>query len=264
MDHFPLYEAAVQCVDADLDFAQRVYTRRYGHGFRLLREDFCGTAALAAAWVARGPKNRAWGVDLDEKTMDWGRAHHVRPLGPAARRLSLCRGDVRAVRTPGVDIICALNFSYMVFHRREALRDYFRAAFRGLRHQGLLLLDCFGGTEAGACVIEKKRVKAAQGRPAFTYIWEQASYNPVDHRTRFHIHFAFRGGRRLERAYVYDWRLWTLPELDEVLREAGFREAACFVEGWDESHSTGDGKFVRKTRFENQAGWVAYVVGYKR
>jgi hypothetical protein len=33
------------------------------------------------------------------------------------------------------------------------------------------------------------------------------------------------------------------------------------VEGWDDEADEADGIFRRKTYFENQAGWVAYVVG---
>ena len=52
-DRHLLYSASVQSVDADLDFFQRIYKRKRKKPFRLLREDFCGTAILACDWVRR-------------------------------------------------------------------------------------------------------------------------------------------------------------------------------------------------------------------
>mgnify|MGYP002063583369 CR=1 FL=1 len=57
-----LYSAAVQSPDTDLDFFERVYKRTRGERFRRLREDFCGTAAMACEWVERRKKNLAWGI----------------------------------------------------------------------------------------------------------------------------------------------------------------------------------------------------------
>jgi hypothetical protein len=97
--------------------------------------------------------------------------------------------------------------------------------------------------------------------PAFTYIWEQAKFNPIDHEIVCHISFRLRGGKKLRRAFTYHWRLWTLPELREILAEAGFAGSDVYVEGWDDDADETDGVFRKRARFENQAGWVAYVVG---
>src|SRR5690242_11707983 len=54
-DRHALYEVAVQGVDWDLDFLERVWRYRHpGRAPRRFREDFCSTAALATAWVLRG------------------------------------------------------------------------------------------------------------------------------------------------------------------------------------------------------------------
>ena len=68
-------------------------------------------------------------------------------------------------------------------------------------------------------------------------------------------------GTRLRRAFSYDWRFWTLPELRELLEEAGFSSVEVYVEGWDEDDEEGDGVYRRRTFFENQEGWVANIVG---
>ena len=38
-------------------------------------------------------------------------------------------------------------------------------------------------------------------------------------------------------------------------------EIAWGGEGWDEEEDDSDGVFRKRKRFENQNGWVAYVVG---
>jgi len=264
-DRHLLYSAAVQSPETDLDFFERVYRRVRGGGFRLLREDFCGTAALACEWVRRHPDSRAWGIDLDRDTLDWGRRRYVPTLGSEAGRLELIRANVLGVHEPKVDVVAAQNFSYFVFKHRADLLAYFKVVRRALRRDGMFFLDAYGGTEAICPATENRRIEASKAFdgtriPAFTYVWEQASFNPVDHHTVCHIHFKLRGGRRLKRAFTYDWRLWTLPEVREALVETGFSTADVYVEGWDDDADDTDGVFRRRARFENQSGWVAYIV----
>ena len=46
-DRYALYQEAVQDVEGDVTRMQRMYQRHFGRAPALLREDFCGTAALA-------------------------------------------------------------------------------------------------------------------------------------------------------------------------------------------------------------------------
>jgi SAM-dependent methyltransferase len=264
-DPHHLYSAAVQSVDADLAFFRRVYRRRHGEPFRLLREDFCGTALLARQWVKRGRDHHAWGVDLHAPTLAWGNRHYDRPMGSSRSRLHLIRSDVRAIRRPPVDVVAALNFSYSVFKTRDDLGGYFRQVRRSLRPGGLFVLDAWGGTDSMCKDEEKRRIPAEQTfdgvkLPAFTYVWEQASFNPIDHHIVCHIHFKLPGGKTLKRAFSYDWRLWTLAELDELLLAAGFRTTAVYVEGWDQAADEADGIFRRTRSFDNAGAWIAYIV----
>ena len=265
-DRHRLYSASVQSVEADLDFFQRVYKRKRGKPFTNLREDFCGTAVLACEFVRRKRKNHAVGIDLDRKTLDWGRKRYVPVLGDAAERLTLIEGDVLDPAHAKADVVAALNFSYSVFKTRDQLRDYFSSARRGLEPGGIFFLDAFGGSEAMEEDEEDRKIpasKAFDGKrvPKFTYVWEQAAFNPVDHDILCHIHFKLGDGTRIRRAFTYDWRFWTLPEIQELMLEAGFSDTEVYVEGWDDEEDDTDGIFRRRKRFENQAGWVAYVVG---
>lgn len=268
-DLHSLYEAAVQSVDADLDFIERVYRwHNGGERPRLLREDFCGTASLACSWAGRRRENRAWGVDLHPPTLEWGREHRLQPLGKAAERVELLCQDVRDPSPARVDAVAALNFSFCIFKERAELGGYFAKVHDALRPGGVLVLDLFGGTESCTELeeeSEKEAVDEPDGRKVrpFTYVWEQARFNPIDHHILCHIHFRLRGGRTIRRAFTYDWRLWTLPELRDLLEEAGFDSSEVYAEGWDDESDESDGIFRRRKTFDNDGSWIAYVVGFK-
>ncbi len=258
VDKHRLYELSVQEPGADLDFAERQYRRRRGTPPRLVREDFCGTAALSCKWVRRRRANRALGVDLDPNVLAWGRRHNLAPLGEAAERVTLVEANVLDVQAPKADMTLAMNFSYWVFKTRPELVRYLRSAYRGLKPDGVMVLDAFGGSDSQVVLEEKRRV-AGQ---AFTYVWDQAKFNPITNEITCHIHFEFPDGSRMPRAFTYHWRLWSLTEVCEALRETGFRTADVYWEG-EGQDGEGDGVFRRTTRAENCPGWIAYIVAAK-
>jgi len=96
----------------------------------------------------------------------------------------------------------------------------------------------------------------------FDYIWEQAAYNPINHHTTCHIHFKVPGYGQINKAFTYDWRLWTLPELQEILLESGFAKAEVYLHDFDDEGESDETFRLRKT-YENVQGWIAYVVGIK-
>ncbi len=78
-----------------------------------------------------------------------------------------------------------------------------------------------------------------------------------------YIHFRFPDGSQITKAFEYDWRLWTLPELQELLIEAGFAKVTVYWEGTDEETEEGDGEFKPTTIGEACEGWIAYLVAEK-
>jgi SAM-dependent methyltransferase len=254
-DRHWLYQESVQSPGEHIRFFDRVYKRAHGRLPRILKEDFCGTAFLSADWVRERPDNIAIGVDLDESTLDWGKEKNIAPLEPEQReRVVLHLADVRDVKEPKVDIVAALNFSYFEFHTRDDLRFYFECARKSLATGGLLILDMFGGWEAQMEVTDKTR------NAGFTYIWEQTTFDPISHLTQFQIHFKFHGGGGIKKAFEYNWRLWTIPELRELLEEAGFGSVDIYWEGVDDETDEGSGEFELVTEAENQPGWIAMLV----
>ncbi|MEM7540992.1 MAG: class I SAM-dependent methyltransferase [Pseudomonadota bacterium] len=255
-DRHTYYERAVQCVESEIDFVDDQFQRLTGRRAEKLREDFCGTANTACEWVRRRPTNRAVGIDLSSEVLAWGRAHRATNLGAGAcERIELIEGDVTTTATPDQDIIIAMNFSYWIFKSRETLRSYFAFARSQLAKDGVFFLDCYGGYDAFRVMKEKT------DHGDFTYIWDQASYNPVDGTMLCHIHFKFADGSRLDQAFTYEWRLWTLPEIQELLGEAGFGDIKVYWQGWDDDEEDGNGVFEPVTCADPDAGWICYLSG---
>ncbi|HEY6866144.1 MAG TPA: hypothetical protein VI792_02740, partial [Candidatus Eisenbacteria bacterium] len=96
----------------------------------------------------------------------------------------------------------------------------------------------------------------------FVYEWEHARFNVVDHHITCHIHFRFPDRTAMRRVFSYDWRFWTLPEVREAMLEAGFNRVGIYIEGWDERRWEANGIYRLRKRYDNQEGWLAFVVGH--
>lgn len=260
-DRHRLYELSVQSPETEVDFITRRFRRMQGRPARILREDFCGTASVCCEWVRRHRDNRAIGVDLDPEVLEWARTHNMGDLQPAQQaRMSLIQNDVLKARTPQVDVVLAMNFSYWLFQDRATLKRYFRSVRRVLADDGVFFLDAFGGYDAFREMDEEREIR--EGKHKFTYIWDQARFNPIDNRMHCHIHFAFPDGSRIDKAFSYEWRLWTLPEIRDLLDEAGFRRTTVYWQGFDENGEA-DGRFKPATKADADAGWICYVTAEK-
>ena len=64
----------------------------------------------------------------------------------------------------------------------------------------------------------------------------------------------------MRKAFRYDWRLWSLPELCELMQEAGFKETRVYWEGTDRKTNEGNGIFRRAEHAPDDPAWVAYIV----
>jgi SAM-dependent methyltransferase len=229
-DIHTLYQASVQSPEADCELFAEIYEQLRGVAPKLLREDFCGTALLSTTWCLADPSHRAIGVDLDAPTLAWARARNIEPHAELiGDRLQLVEADVLEIADlEAADIIAALNFSFCIFKQRHALARYFERAYQGLAEGGVLFLEMFGGTKA---IDTDEEIRELDG---FTYLWEQESFNPITNDILCHIHFEFPDGSKIERAFTYRWRLWSIPELRDLLYEAGFRNVRIYWEKVEE------------------------------
>lgn len=254
-DKFKLYELSVQNPEFEVGFLSRTFKKMTGRRPLHLREDFCGSALLCAKWVQSDKERTATGIDLDRQVLAWGEKNNLEPLNGARDRVKILRANVLDATGGKYDVAVAYNYSYFVFREREQLRRYFEGVRAELAPDGAFVCDVFGGPESQTELEESRKLDG------FTYVWDQAHFNPIDYAARYHIHFHFRDGTKLEKAFTYDWRIWTLVEVKEILREAGFKNVDAYWEGEDEK-GEGNGVFRKVTRAPADLCYNTYLVAY--
>lgn len=294
-DRNDLYQRAVQCVESEIDFVDETFTKLRKRKAALLREDFCGTYHTACEWVRRRPTNVAVGIDLDPNQIAWGTAHNLTTLKPAQQaRVLHHQGNVldplpapvaaaanqllapKDRRKGGggggggarFDVVLAMNFSYWCFNTRDQMLTYFRAAREALVADGILFMDFYGGADALKEMTERRKIAREPLTPhrkqagwyngPYTYLWEQERYNPITGLLISHIGFKFPDGSRLKRAFSYQWRLWTLPELRDILHEAGFIKTTVHWEG-DDAKGGGNGIFTPSEDGDACPSYICYI-----
>jgi SAM-dependent methyltransferase len=256
-DIHELYEESVQNVENEVSFLSTTFRELSGRTAYTFREDFCGTASLACEWVGQGGEYSAVGVDIDSSVLEWGRQNRVARLDVADQaRVRLIESDVQTVDAPKVDILAAFNFSYWIFEERTQMVAYMRRCFDALNDDGILFMDMFGGPES----FEETREKTKHD--GFTYVWHQAKFHPITNHMQCYIHFKFPDGSKLKRAFSYAWRLYTAPELRDMLHDAGFGNVTVYWEGEDED-GEGNGIFTPNDKGEADLAWIAYIVAEK-
>jgi cyclopropane fatty-acyl-phospholipid synthase-like methyltransferase len=255
-DRHLYYEDSVQNVEAEIDFVDATYKKLRKHYANSLREDFCGTTNTSCEWIKRRNTNTAISVDLDEEVLEWGKKNKIAKLKPEqAKRLTVLNDNVITVKTEPVDIVLAMNFSYWLLLERKVTIDYFKSVYNALKDDGIFFLDAYGGYEAFQELKEKTKYDD------FTYIWDQYRYNPITGIAKNHIHFKFKDGSRMMEAFTYEWRVWTMPEIIDMLTEAEFKPTVYWEQADEEGE--GNGVFIPETEGDADAGWIAYIVAEK-
>lgn len=254
-DKYSYYRRSVQAPDTDVEFFRDTYRELKGRNPVTLREDFCGTFSICCEWTKLGPKNRAHGIDLDYEPIQYGIAHYLPQLSKSQReRVEIHQENVLNPELPRADVICAMNFSHYIFKERSALKAYFENCAATLHSGGILITDAFGGSLCQHGNEEKTKHRG------FTYYWDQESFDPISNHAVFHIHFKIDGHKKIEKVFSYDWRMWSIPEIRELMLEAGFAKTHVYWEGSTRS-GTGNGVFARTEQGEECDAWIAYIVG---
>ena len=257
-DRHHLYQESVQDTEAEIDFVEETWQKLRNRPAELLREDFCGTANTACEWVRRDQQHYAIGIDLDAEVLEWGKFNNLERLDDDQyERITLRQENVLETQAELADIVLAMNFSYYLLLERRDMLEYFRSVHASLMDDGIFFLDAYGGYDAPRELQEERECDG------FTYIWDQESFNPINSLMTCHIHFEFPDKSRMERAFTYLWRLWTLPEIRELLAEAGFTEVTVYREGTDEDSNEGNGVYEPTQTGDADPGWVCYIVAEK-
>ena len=263
---YQLYEFAAQEPALQLGIFDRCYEASYGTLPTHLKEDFCGTFLLSTEWIRRRPQNRATAVDLDPEPLEHGRITHRRRLSPAQqKRLRLLRQDVRVATRPLADVIGVCNFSFYSLHQRAQLVAYLKSCRQSLKQQGIVVLEMVGGPEFVEAPLREQRLLRHPSGPHagerwFTYFWEQQAFNPIARRGRYAMHFKVAGGPSYRNVFVYDWRVWTLPEVRDCLADAGFSRSVVY---WPRVIDAAAEDYDPCEVGDEYQRWNAYVVGVK-
>lgn len=259
-DKFDCYQKSVQEPEHEIEVFDIAFREAYGKKPISLREDFCGTFAVSCEWV-KSHKNR-WGiaVDICPDTLQWGIHNNQSKLKPETlKRIEVLNQDVRSSSKRLVDVLAAQNFSFWIFKTRKEVVDYFKIILMNLDEQGIVVLDMMGGKECYATDTTEKRT-VVKGHKGFKYHWEQAYFNPITGDCSFYIHFKFADGSKMKKAFEYHWRFWTIPEVKEMLAEAGFRKSLVY---WDIAPEDEEAEWKAVNKAPNDDSWLCYIVGVK-
>ena len=256
-DKYLYYNRSVQSPSLDVRFMRSCYRNLKKKEPYILREDFCSTFSLSCAWVKMGPRYKSVAIDIDHRPLKYGEKNYLKKMQPhQQKRVQVIHSNVLNLNITKVDIVSASNFSYFVLKKRADLKKYFLNSLKSLKPNGLFILDCFGGSEC----FQKSEEEVDHGD--FSYFWDQSSFDPISHDALFYIHYKREGEKKKERVFRYDWRLWTIPELRDLLEEVGFHKIHIYWEGTNRK-GEGNGRFTRRKRGEDCESWIAYLVSEK-
>ncbi len=220
MDHnkHDLYELCVQSPKDLVPLLRAIH----GHNPSVLGEDFAGTAAVSHLWVERAGCS-AIAVDFDEETLARRGEHE---------RIAKHHCDVREISDP-CDLLFVGNFSIGYLHTRAELVAYLKHARTRLEQSGsVFVCDTYGG-ESAYTLGGVHRAHPMPGGKLCRYTWEQHAADPTTGMVTNLIHFRVeRAGViefELEDAFVYEWRLWSIPELRDAMADAGFTETLVYA-----------------------------------
>ncbi len=213
-----LYELCVQSPKDLIPLLRAVH----GNEPMILGEDFSGTAALSHLWIER-EQCTSIAVDYDEESLN-RRGNHDRI------QKHLC--DIREISDP-CDVLFVGNFSIGYMHTREELVEYLKHARQRLQSTGgVFICDTYGG-ESSYTLGGVHRAHPMPGGKLCRYTWEQHEADPITGMVTNLIHFRVeRAGViefELEDAFVYQWRLWSIPELRDAMLDAGFKETQVYT-----------------------------------
>lgn len=218
MNKFDCYE---RCVQAPAELA-RFLTALHGGDPLVLAEDFCAGAALSREWVSLHPQGEAIATDLDPEVLERARALDASGRIGVMLRDALC---VAPSDHPPADILFVGNFSIGEIHDRTTLVRYLRGARSRLAPGGVFICDTYGGESCYRTGEVRRGSPLPDGRRVL-YTWEQRRADPLNARVVCACHFRIERAGLIEEeftdAFIYDWRLWSVPELRDAAHEAGF------------------------------------------
>lgn len=258
-DKHALYLASVQDPISDVARLSKIYQEIFKKDAIDFREDFSGTFALSCCWVQSSEERTAIAIDNDHDTIEYGKKYYLPNLSEDEQsRMHVIEGDSIS-KTKPVDLIAAFNFSYCLLHKRSDLLHYFQKCHESLGPQGMLIMDCFGGSESETPEIQERDIENDKIKP-FLFEFERKDFNPITRLSNYGIHFKYPDGTEINDAFTYHFRMWSITEIRDLLDEAGFSKSLIYWEGFDKD-GFGNGEFHETEDEENTLNWNALIIG---
>lgn len=261
-DKHSLYLASVQDPIGSIERVSKIYEDLFFKKAISLREDFSGTFALSCCWVQSDLERTAIAIDNDKPTLDYGIENYLSNMSEEEqKRLQTKHADV-ITKTDFVDVVAAFNFSYCIIHEREKLLEYFKTIYTSLNKKGIMILDLFGGSESESPETQERYIDNNDQIRPFTFEFERKSFNPISRISNYSIHFKYDDGTELLDAFTYEYRMWSITEIRDLFKEAGFTKSLVYWEDFNDE-GLGNGEFYKTEKEENSLNWSAYIVGVK-
>ena len=218
-DKHDLYELCVQNPGALVPLLRAIH----GRDPKVLCEDFSGTAILSRTWAELSESHSATAIDLDQESLD------KHPPHPRVKKIC---ADVNTATAQG-DVLFVGNFSIGYHHTRAELIGYLKQArTRLIESNGVFLCDTYGGDGSFTLGGVHRPTPMGDGRLC-RYTWEQRDADPLTGMVTDVIHFRIEHAGNIteefDDAFVYRWRLWSVPELRDAMLEAGFAEVEVYA-----------------------------------
>jgi SAM-dependent methyltransferase len=216
-----LYQKTVQNPKREVEFFRKTYRMIFKTIPTIFREDFCGTALLSCEWVKNNVCNIAVGIDIDEFTINWGIENNVYNLSSGSERIRLIAQNVleEFKEKTKFDIICSMNYSHFLLHKRNDLVKYFKNVKRNLE-RGLFICDFFGGYHLFHTHTHKNQ--------SDNYKCRIEQINIINNQSITSLNFKNRENQ-YETLFKYCFRIYSLIELKEALEDAGFNKFKIFI-----------------------------------
>lgn len=198
-------------------------------------------------------------MDLDRDQLLWAKEHNVEADAGCAERVKLiCRNvlelDEGGKDTGKSDVICAFNFSICYLFDRNDLVKYFKICHGTLKSDGIFFCDIFGGETSIKPDVTRRNLSNG-----VKYEFQQVDYCPITNRSHFQMTFKFPDGSKLKEAFEYYFRIWTIPEIREALRDAGFSKTTVWFLDQSED-APEDGTYEPTEATHQRESWHAFIV----
>jgi len=255
-DIHELYLASVQDPESDVKRISNIFSNHFNKLALTLREDFSGTFTISCSWVQSDKLRSAIAIDIDQKTLQYGKDNYLKNLSSDEQKRIKVLQSSAITKTEKVDITATFNFSYCLIHKRKVLLEYLKKVHQSLNNDGMLIMDIMGGSDSEIPEIQETEINGHPHITPFTFEFERKDFNPISRISNYAIHFKYPDKNEINNAFKYEFRMWSITEIRDLLEEAGYSKSIIYFED-------DNGEYYQSEVEENTISWNAFIVGLK-